>query len=763
MNKRPGRFSLVCLVFALVVSLITPSAFALDPQPEPPIPITILIDGKLLTTDASPVIENGRTLVPLRAIFEALEAKVDWNDSERSINATKGDLTVHLQIGNASALKNGTPVTVDVPPQIVNGRTLVPVRFVSESLGAGVGWDNAKRQVTIITASGPPVSGAPETETQRPSVQPPKTDLNRLRILGIDDSDPKMPRLRLSNNKLVPLMPETIVPSDKFQSLYPTPAAVQKRLNITPPEATVDWRQYQTSIKDQDGRNTCVSFAVLAAMEAAYKRLDPVKYKNLDLSEQYSHLLQKMVFLKDVAPSQPHYYENALGRWGYSGTLYAMALFARPYSVPKEELLPYVAGGGSYENTHEYGDKPYLDPDYGWLTQKDVDDVNFMDTEFPLAALDGATYGINSYSTIPWGSLTDLNYYKNVLAAGYDIAFSANIMDPDPTPDDYIWNPGKKKIGGHAMLMVGYDDDRQCFIVKNSWGYDSILENGFTLFSYDWVTAGHITEAGYITSVITNPNEYTRPEQRFLGRWKMDNDGWKGTLDIYHVPGFFQNDWPREDKFGTSDKRIGTYYDDQGKAYRVNGSIEGNRIEFFIDFDQPNLKFDEVRGKRFIGYLFGWEPTLMAGTMASDGQPYGFYATKEDYFSGAGAAGDGIKPSDFAGVWDMDHDGWKGTLTIYSVDSSNKINASYQTREGKTLAVTGYVTEGRRLMMDIAFGGNSPQPFSGIMFSWEKGIMTGSTPEGGSYYGWVAVRTGPPPLVDIPKIIAPSIPIRTLR
>jgi hypothetical protein len=153
----------------------------------------------------------------------------------------------------------------------------------------------------------------------------------------------------------------------------------------------------------------------------------------------------------------------------------------------------------------------------------------------------------------------------------------------------------------------------------------------------------------------------------------------------------------------------------------------------------------------------------MAGSMASDGQPYGFYATKDDYFNSVGVASDGIKPSDFAGTWDMNHDGWKGTLTIYSVDSSNKINASYETRDGETLAVTGHITENRRLMMDIAFQNDDPQPFSGLIFSWEKGIMTGTTPEGGSYYGWMAVRTGPPPLKILPKIIVPITPIRTLR
>ncbi len=755
MFKKPKGFSLVCVVTVLILSFITPVAFALNPQPEPPAPITVMIDQTLLQTDVSPIIENGRTLVPLRAIFEALGAEVIWNPDDRSIEAKKGSLSIQLQIGNVSALKNGVPVTIDVPPSIVDNRTLVPVRFVSEALGSEVGWDETKRQVSIRTSGG--------TQSPNPSVLVPSVStlptvttpsVNRLRILETPNFDPKKPSLLLSNNKTVPLMPigpEIIKAPVSFKPNYPTPAAVAERLKIVPPKATVDWRQHQTSIKDQDGRNTCVTYAVLAAMEAYYKRLDPVKYQNIDLSEQYGHYLQKLVFLQDAPRDSSFKYENAVGRWGYSGTLYAMTLFSRLYGVPEEKLLPYI-GGGSYEATWEKDDDPYLDPADVWLSQYKVGNTNFQESDFPQSALNGATYGITSFAFIPWENRKNLDYYRSVLAAGFEIAFSAAIMTPDPSPDDAIWHPGTKEVGGHAMLMVGYDDDRECFIVKNSWGNDNPLENGYTLFSYDWVTSGYVFEAGYITGVIQNPTQYTRPEQRFLGRWNLDYDGWKGILDIYHIPGFFQNDWPRDSAFGSSDQRIGTFYDQEFKSYRVNGSIKGNRIEFYIDFDKPNLKYHELSGKPFYGYLFGWEPTLMAGSMASDGQPYGFYATKKDWLNGTGAAESGIKPTDYSGTWQMNHDGWKGTLTIYSVDSTtNKIKASYKTSNGKVLPVNGYVTEGRRLMMDIAFDENKPQNFSGLIFSWEKGLMAGSTPQGGSTYGWLAVRTGPPPVMKITK------------
>ncbi|MFZ5647431.1 MAG: hypothetical protein ACOY30_07400 [Bacillota bacterium] len=629
-------------------------------------------------------------------------------------------------------------------------------------------WDGEKQRVIVATGSAGEKSSAPTEQAQggEKQVNPPgnagKEPGNSLKIIDIPSLGQLAPMVRLSNGKIYPLMPPG--PEKEFiklpvKSPHPTPQSVLDKIKIITPEATVDLRKWQTPIKDQEGRNTCVTHAVLAAMEAAYKRLDPVRYSNIDLSEQYGHHLQKMVFLADSPPSKADLYENALGRWGFGGTLYSMTLFSRPYCVPEESLLPYVAGG-SYENTNEPGDNPRIDPADPKLKQKTIDDINLSTTDFPRSALEGATYGIASYVVIPGDKLKDVSYYKAILASGYEVAFSMEVLTPDPSPGDSVWDPGTKHVGNHAMLMVGYDEGRRVFILKNSWGFDNILEKGFTLLSYDWVTGGKIYEAGYITGVIENPQEYTRPEQKFLGRWKLDHDGWKGTLDINRLPGFFQKDWPRDTaKFGPADNRIGTYYHHDGNAYRVNGNISGNRIEFYIDYDKPNLSYGELRGKRFIGYLFGRQPDLIAGMMASEGQPYGFYATRSDYLQSSPAPGGGVNPADFAGVWAMNHDGWKGSLTINSVDpKTNAINASYKSHNGKTLPVKGYITGNRSIQMDISFDSGPPQPFSGHIYTWEKGLMSGSTTQGGGYYGWVAARTGPPPIQVFPGLERPNLP-----
>lgn len=120
-------------------------------------PIPVIIDGKVQTFDQPPVFVNDRMLVPMRAIFEALGADVKWSpDAPSLVIATKGDITITLTIGSKTAYKNGTPVTLDVPPQVIHNRTVVPIRFVSESLGADVKWDSVSRTVQVHTTPSTP-------------------------------------------------------------------------------------------------------------------------------------------------------------------------------------------------------------------------------------------------------------------------------------------------------------------------------------------------------------------------------------------------------------------------------------------------------------------------------------------------------------------------------------------------------------------------------------------------------------------------------
>ncbi len=117
--------------------------------------ITIMVDGAYVDCAAygqMPVIVEGRTLVPLRSVFEALGATVEWDNETRSVTSVKGDTTITLAVDSKEMTVNGTVKTLDVPACIMNDRTMVPVRAVAEAFGCEVSWDNETRTVVITTA-----------------------------------------------------------------------------------------------------------------------------------------------------------------------------------------------------------------------------------------------------------------------------------------------------------------------------------------------------------------------------------------------------------------------------------------------------------------------------------------------------------------------------------------------------------------------------------------------------------------------------------
>ena len=95
--------------------------------------IKVKLDGNTLSFDVPPQIINDRTMVPLRAIFEALGASVDWNQQTKTVTSVKGDTTIKLTIDSNTMYVNGNAVTLDTPACVVNDRTLVPVRAISEA------------------------------------------------------------------------------------------------------------------------------------------------------------------------------------------------------------------------------------------------------------------------------------------------------------------------------------------------------------------------------------------------------------------------------------------------------------------------------------------------------------------------------------------------------------------------------------------------------------------------------------------------------
>lgn len=146
--------------------------------------IHVFVDGDRVHFDeVGPQQMDGRVLVPVRGVLEMLGANVDWNPDTQRVTANNGDIDIVLHIGERRARVNNRDVMLDVPAQTIGGHTMVPLRFLSESLGAKVRWDGSERTVFIMT----PDAGR-RFRAHRDNDMPRDPDQNRDRDRNRDDN-----------------------------------------------------------------------------------------------------------------------------------------------------------------------------------------------------------------------------------------------------------------------------------------------------------------------------------------------------------------------------------------------------------------------------------------------------------------------------------------------------------------------------------------------------------------------------------------------
>lgn len=133
---------------APLLILATLSSLALTPQ----VVVRVEVNGVVASYDGTPPqLLRGRVLVPVRGVFEQLGAAVTWDEEKKVVTATKDGHVTWLRIGDSTALRDKVPVILDVAPQLLDGRTLIPLRFVSEAMGCKVDWNGVEKLVSITT------------------------------------------------------------------------------------------------------------------------------------------------------------------------------------------------------------------------------------------------------------------------------------------------------------------------------------------------------------------------------------------------------------------------------------------------------------------------------------------------------------------------------------------------------------------------------------------------------------------------------------
>jgi Copper amine oxidase N-terminal domain len=141
----------VNLAASVVAILLVSVALCGKPQLAVAQDITVIVNGQQVQFDQPPVERSGRVFVPLRGVFEQLGASVVYDNGV--INATGNGTTIQLHVGSTSALVNGNSQQLDVAPFEIGSRTFVPLRFISQALGASVDYNDNTNTITIASAS----------------------------------------------------------------------------------------------------------------------------------------------------------------------------------------------------------------------------------------------------------------------------------------------------------------------------------------------------------------------------------------------------------------------------------------------------------------------------------------------------------------------------------------------------------------------------------------------------------------------------------
>jgi hypothetical protein len=188
----------------------------------------IRVRGMNLKFDVPPVIKEGRTLIPVRAVMNGLGAQVEWNGETKTVTITRGDKVIVLNLATGETTVNGEVITIDVPAQSINNRTFVPLRFIAQTLGETVNYDDNTGDISI------------GDETTTPDDTTP-TDTN--------DEDTTTEETTNPTDSTNTSADGTTVPADNTST-------TNDGTNTSNPEGTETTTDSTSSVQNQDGGNT---------------------------------------------------------------------------------------------------------------------------------------------------------------------------------------------------------------------------------------------------------------------------------------------------------------------------------------------------------------------------------------------------------------------------------------------------------------------------------------------------------------------------
>lgn len=537
------------------------------------------------------------------------------------------------------------------------------------------------------------------------------------------------PYLQIAPDRFIPLIPINIM-KDKF------PLSNKEILKVNDLQARIfvpkvkipasySLEKYQTAIKAQDNRGTCWIFAMVGGLEAFYKRKYGERY---DLSEQYANHALKS---SSLDYPQKYKYENQSSYWG-GGNSHCLPWLAT-YYIPIEDEAKYKTDVEMNQvriSIPEAGDLEWKNSAAeNKVTQAQVDAFEYSTKYIPLRARWNTVFGVKEYFLLEQAKTRDVNFMERLISTNHEV-----IVDFDLKWKlvNGIYDYDKDANGGgHVMLVIGYDRNKKYFLLKNSWG-----ENNFLKVSYNFMEKASL--CGSIIKDISDPKASPDTRAYWLGNWKMEHDGWKGTLIIRRLSG----------KSESQAFRFGSYYGADGSVHTVNGYFMEKRnrlgVVLFINFDKPETPPGDQTGQRFEIFVYSRAPKFASGYTTWNDTLFGVFLTRENYLSKPAAGHFDIQK--WVGTWNMNHDGWEGKLHIESVKSlvtiSNySIKARYESYDGKIYPVSGKIDKKTTHIADIKinFPGNT-QSFKLFYHTRDDSFFSGYTTWNGQEFGLHGVK-----------------------
>lgn len=470
---------------------------------------------------------------------------------------------------------------------------------------------------------------------------------------------------------------------------------------------------HQTAIRDQRGRGTSAAFAIVAAMEARYKREHNVE---LDLSEQFLHHIGKSY---DLIHPPRGAAENRSSFAGGGGPQWVELL--RSYALPPESAAPYL-GATQMEQIRRAlpaaGALDARDDDSGRVTQAQIDAFEYAPAHFAATGKDDARYGVADYVLLDQAAAREVVTLERLLAGGHEVVLGLDFKAAlDARSGAYGFSP-RAAGGGHVLLLVGYDRKAQTFLAKNSWGEEAPVQ-----LTYDLVRRS--AQGGAVIRAVTPPDQPRNLKQVWTGVWDVHCDGSTGKLIVR-----------RPTRVDNSPTRIGTFLGDDGLARPVNGvfTSDGRGLTYYIDFtgEEPSAP-GSLTGQRFDVHFNTPQTDLAAGTSSCSGKPCGVLLSRGPI---GAPSSPGFDRQEWVGAWTMSHDGGLGVLSVTAVHLDRDLVATYIPDGGAPLRVEGRLEQASPHVAYLRiYFPDRPHDFTLHYHTRNDGLFSGTAAAGGGRVG----------------------------